>query len=78
VLEHALPVAGQQAKAAVGPAGEAKGARQGLQEEIATLNAALADKTLEVIFFAVLQRIAEQRQRSRTACGVASTTRSGK
>jgi transposase-like protein len=50
-----------------------------LQEEIATLKSALADKVLEVDFFrGALQKVAAQRQRQPAHGGVASTTRSGK
>lgn len=70
----------KQAKAAVAQQEQAQGLRdKALQEEIATLKSALADKTLEVDFFrGALQRIAEQRQRQQPRGGVASTTRSGK
>lgn len=70
----------KQAKAARAEQEQAEAAREkALQEEIATLKSALADKALEVDFFrGALQRVEAQAQRQSPRGGVASTTRSGK
>jgi transposase-like protein len=70
----------KQAKAARAQQEHAEASREkALQEEIAALKSALADKVLEVDFFrGALQRVAAQAQRQPPRGGVASTTRSGK